>query len=72
MRSLTSQEDEEEERRLFYVAATRAKDELYLCYPLWSFDRRSPSTLLKPSRFVQEIPEEAYEKWAVEEGQWVE
>jgi DNA helicase-2/ATP-dependent DNA helicase PcrA len=72
MRSLTSQEDEEEERRLFYVAATRAKDELYLCYPLWSFDRRSPSTLLKPSRFVQEIPEEAYEKWAVEEGQWIE
>ena len=33
-RSMESNEGEEEERRLFYVAITRAKNELYLSYPL--------------------------------------
>ena len=32
-------EDIEEERRLFYVACTRAKDELLLCYPMVARDR---------------------------------
>ena len=33
-RSLDSPDALEEERRLFYVATTRARDELYLSYPL--------------------------------------
>ena len=67
MRSLNSPAGEEEERRLFYVAATRARDELYLGYPLWDYSNYNPSTLLKPSRFIQEIPSTSYTKWMVEE-----
>ncbi len=52
--------DIEEERRLFYVAATRAEDELYLTYPQL---QRAKGTLLRtdPSRFLQEIPGDYYE-----------
>lgn len=67
MKSLNSSASEEEERRLFYVAVTRARDELYLGYPLWDFGGHKPSTLLKPSRFIQEIPSTTYTKWMVEE-----
>jgi len=67
MRSLNSPAGEEEERRLFYVAATRARDELYLGYPLWDYSNYNPSTFLKPSRFIQEIPSTSYTKWMVEE-----
>jgi DNA helicase-2/ATP-dependent DNA helicase PcrA len=38
-RSLRDAEGEEEERRLFYVALTRARDELYVCYPIIESDR---------------------------------
>ena len=67
LRSLKTKEEEEEERRLFYVSVTRAKDYLYLCYPILAYDYNQPSILLKPSRFIQEIPDMAYEKWVVEE-----
>jgi DNA helicase-2/ATP-dependent DNA helicase PcrA len=66
-RSLNSTESEEEERRLFYVAMTRARDELYLGYPIWHYNSGEPSTLLKPSRFIQELPSAHYTKWAIEE-----
>ncbi|WP_309399777.1 ATP-dependent helicase [Cerasicoccus maritimus] len=55
--------DVEEERRLFYVAVTRAKEELYLCYPKVTVTG-GPPRLLQPSRFlrdVQSIGEEFYE-----------
>jgi DNA helicase-2/ATP-dependent DNA helicase PcrA len=67
MRSLNSSAGEEEERRLFYVAVTRARDELYLGYPLWDYGSYKSSALLKPSRFIQEIPTTSYTKWMVEE-----
>jgi len=50
----------EEERRLFYVAVTRAKDELYMSYPKVTM-QGGPPTLLRPSRFISEIPVEHYE-----------
>lgn len=56
---------EEEERRLFYVAVTRTKDELYLSYPL-TYSGFDGEVLMKASRFVEEIPEERYEEWTVE------
>jgi DNA helicase II / ATP-dependent DNA helicase PcrA len=50
----------EEERRLFYVAVTRAKDELYLSTPRVSA-HGGPPTLLEPSQFISEIPSTHYE-----------
>jgi DNA helicase-2/ATP-dependent DNA helicase PcrA len=55
----------EEERRLFYVAATRAMDELYLCYPLLSFDKQVGHIILKPSRFIAELSSRHYEEWQI-------
>jgi DNA helicase-2/ATP-dependent DNA helicase PcrA len=55
----------EEERRLFYVAVTRAKDELYLTYPaLWSV-ASAENRLQRPSRFLTEIPHDLVEEWHV-------
>lgn len=50
----------DEERRLFYVAITRAKDELYLSYPMIN-EHGGPSMRLKPSRFLDELDHEHYE-----------
>lgn len=61
-------EDMEEERRLFHVASTRAKDELVLCYPLVARDRYRTDIILTPSRFVAELPVEATQRWLVEGG----
>ena len=55
----------EEERRLFYVATTRAMDELYLCYPLLTFDRQVGHVILKPSRFISELESTSYDEWQV-------
>jgi len=63
-RSLISEMGEEEERRLFYVAITRTKDQLYVCYPL-RLRNITETALQKPSRFISEIPPELFEKWEV-------
>ncbi len=55
----------EEERRLFYVTVTRAKDELYLSYPIMFFQARDGNVLQRPSRFLQELPESLMEPWNV-------
>jgi len=54
-RSLKEPGGEEEERRLFYVASTRAKDQLYLCYTLLSFNRGMNGCDGGPSRFILEL-----------------
>ena len=52
--------DMEEERRLFYVAVTRAKEELYLTYPMLNQQGNSVMRL-NPSRFVREVDSSYYE-----------
>ena len=48
----------EEERRLFYVAVTRAKKELTITYCENRKDRMGENHLCLPSRFIEEIPKE--------------
>lgn len=57
----------EEERRLFYVAVTRTKKELYLTYPLTRYSYQKGEVLMRPSQFVQELPEDLFELWRVGE-----
>ncbi|MEM7698358.1 MAG: ATP-dependent helicase [Verrucomicrobiota bacterium] len=65
-RVLSEDEDEtglEEERRLFYVAVTRAKDELYLTYPISWPTSFTGDVLQRPSRFLEDINPELMEEW---------
>jgi DNA helicase-2/ATP-dependent DNA helicase PcrA len=59
LRRAIEEGDVEEERRLFYVAVTRARDELYLCHPRMT-TKGGPPMSLPPSRFVQELAENLY------------
>ncbi len=66
--ALREEDGEEEERRIFYVATTRAKDELYITHPLLDLSPRGSSQiLLQPSRFLQEIRFTLYEQGQIEE-----
>lgn len=67
--SFVTQEELEEERRLFYVAVTRAKRHLYLTYPINVYDKSTGLVLSKPSRFLDEVAAGLLDTWAlVEEG----
>ena len=63
-RAIESPGGEEEERRLFYVAVTRAKTELYLSYPLMRFMHGSGGDAMQQrSRFLDEIDSNLVEEW---------
>ena len=73
-RALKEEGGEEEERRLFYVATTRAKDQLYLCYPLTDYGRGMGNLPVSPSRFVMELSPYSgrgkdcpYDRWLIDE-----
>jgi DNA helicase-2/ATP-dependent DNA helicase PcrA len=57
----------EEERRLMYVAATRAKQNLFVTYPMNMYNRVEGITLSKPSRFISEISPDKAEGWIIED-----
>jgi len=59
--------DREETKRLLYVAVTRARDELYLCYPRFAPDRGGRDMIQQPSRFIAELCGEGYERVDSEE-----
>jgi len=67
-RSMDERKDLEEERRLFYVAITRAKDELYLSYPHMRLTGGYGDVFQRPSRFLKEIPNKLVEDWQVQRG----
>ncbi len=68
-RSLETRDGEEEERRLLYVAITRARNELYLSYPLVRAGYGGSGDMMQlPSRFLAEIPDELVEEWNLSSG----
>jgi DNA helicase-2/ATP-dependent DNA helicase PcrA len=69
-RAQRTSKDLEEERRLFYVSATRAGDELYLCYPTLDEAHDGPVRLMRPSPFLVEVDHapDVFERWDIEEA----
>jgi DNA helicase-2/ATP-dependent DNA helicase PcrA len=59
----TDEANLEEERRLFYVAVTRAKTHLYLSWPQTRFMHGSSASGQLPSPFLKEISEGLTEYW---------
>jgi len=64
-KALNSMEDTEEERRLLYVAVTRAKEKLYITYPTNIYDRETGFVLGSPSRFLDAISEEVADRYVL-------
>ena len=70
-RALETDAGEEEERRLFYVAVTRAQDELYLIHPQIRSNANYGETWQKPSRFLSDFPRELCNVWNIKtENPW--
>jgi len=67
-KSLKSKESLEEERRLFYVATTRAKSLLYITYPQTKYTFKNGIILTRPSKFLDEIPHNHYEEMIIEDN----
>ena len=56
------EQNDAEERRLFYVAITRAEDELFLCAPMVRRQRDGGIIFLEQSRFIDEIPSNLFKE----------
>ena len=67
-KSLISIEQTEEERRLMYVAITRAKEHLYIVYPVHVFDRETGMVLGTPSRFLDGIEDSVADRYMLTSG----
>ncbi len=67
LRSVGNIDELEEERRLMYVACTRAKERLYITYPINVYDRESGTILTKPSRFLEGLDEKLLEPWVLDQ-----
>lgn len=65
--SFNSEEEMDEELRLMYVATTRAKNNLYITYPVDMYDYSINMVLSKPSRFLDGIPDDILERWDITE-----
>ena len=67
-RSAETTELLEEERRLMYVSVTRAKQNLFITFPMNLFDRQAGVTLSKPSRFISELNSDLAEGFLIDES----
>lgn len=65
--SFNSEEEMDEELRLMYVATTRAKNNLYITYPVDMYDYSMQMVLSKPSRFLDNISDDILEYWDITE-----
>jgi DNA helicase II / ATP-dependent DNA helicase PcrA len=65
-RSIENLESLEEERRLMYVASTRAKHNLFVTFPMNLYDREAGTTFSKPSRFISEMNSNLAEGWLLD------
>jgi len=63
--AMASEEDMEEELRLMYVAATRARESLCFTYPRQVYDRSQGILLNRPSRFIDMIPDDILKKRSI-------
>ncbi len=63
--AMTNEEDMEEELRLMYVAATRARESLCFTYPRQAYDRSQGILLNRPSRFIDMIPDDILTKRSI-------
>ena len=59
--NINTPEELEEERRLLYVATSRAKQNLFITYPIKIFDRSLQTILSRPCQFIDGIPDEILE-----------
>ncbi|MBI3766856.1 MAG: ATP-binding domain-containing protein [Ignavibacteriales bacterium] len=66
-RAVNDLDEMEEERRLMYVACTRAKEHLFITYPINVYDRETGTILTKPSRFLEGLDEKLLEPWVIGE-----
>lgn len=69
-RALDEEGGMEEERRLFYVATTRAKQELFLCHPLTGRSRGGGTYVQRESPFIEELRDDEqpipWQDWKIE------
>ncbi|MDO8505087.1 MAG: ATP-dependent helicase [bacterium] len=70
-KSLSRRDELEEERRLFYVATTRAKERLFLTYPISAMGSYGAS-MNKPSLFVREVDPRLYKTVIGDEEEVIE
>jgi len=70
-RALREPGGEDEERRLFYVAITRAKDHLYFCHPVVNRTGSGWDRDAEPSRFIAELAPSDLEPEELPFDQWI-
>ncbi|HJZ13681.1 MAG TPA: ATP-dependent helicase [Acidobacteriota bacterium] len=67
-RSMKDSDNLEEERRLFYVATTRSKNQLYLSYVLFSESFYQGPYFHRPSMFLKELSTDNYDLWQIDDS----
>lgn len=69
IKAMAASAEVEEERRLFYVACTRAQTKLYLTYPQVNYGAKLGFIFNKPSEFIRELNENLFDQWQLADEQ---
>lgn len=64
-KAMENNDEVEEERRLFYVATTRAQSLLYMIYPNILYNQYYGFIFSQPSEFIQELDTDLYDTWQI-------